>query len=57
MPATIGFGVWHLKQTFRFKKLRSLQDGQFLSDRRFPGMSGLNWKNNLSSQPIPASVL
>ena len=30
-PATIGFGVWHLKQTFRFRKLRSLHDGQFLS--------------------------
>ena len=30
-PAAIGFGVWHLKHTFRFKKLRSLHDGQFLS--------------------------
>ena len=30
VPSTIGFGVWHLKHTLRFKKFLSLQDGQFL---------------------------
>ena len=36
-PAMMGFGVWHLKQTLRFRKFRSLQDGQFL--RRRPGLA------------------
>lgn len=33
-PATMGFGVEHLKQTFLFKKFRSLQEGQFLRKYR-----------------------
>jgi hypothetical protein len=60
-PAVIGFGVWHLKHTFRFKKLRSLHDGQFLSSgsRNFldHNISTFPEYACLGSAPVPASVL